>query len=58
MLWLRYKEPKGLNSKLLLQALSCAPAPIASASADFHFAAAVAQFGMLLRQSEQRGTAT
>jgi len=55
---LRYKEPKGLIIKLISQALSGAPAPIASASADFRFAAAVAQFGMLLRQSEQRGTAT
>ncbi|MBH8558823.1 vWA domain-containing protein [Hymenobacter negativus] len=55
---LRYKEPQGGSSKLLAQALTGAPAPIASASADFRFAAAVAQFGMLLRQSEQRGTAT
>ena len=55
---LRYKEPKGISSKLLSQTLSGSPAPIASASADFRFAAAVAQFGMLLRQSEQRGTAT
>lgn len=55
---LRYKEPQGRSSKLLAQALTGAPAPIAAASADFRFAAAVAQFGMLLRQSEQRGTAT
>ena len=55
---LRYKEPRGLSSKLLTQALTGAPAPLASASADFRFAAAVAQFGLLLRQSEQRGTAT
>jgi Ca-activated chloride channel family protein len=55
---LRYKEPQGHTSKLLLQALAGAPAGIEKASPDFRFAAAVAQFGMLLRQSEQRGTAT
>ncbi|MBF9235880.1 von Willebrand factor type A domain-containing protein [Hymenobacter sp. BT683] len=55
---LRYKEPQGNSSKLLTQALTGAPAAIASASPDFRFSAAVAQFGMLLRQSEQRGTAT
>ena len=55
---LRYKQPQGLVSKLLTQPLAGAPQPLAKASADFRFAAAVAQFGMLLRQSEQRGTAT
>ena len=55
---LRYKEPQGSRSQLLTQALSGQSAPMASSSADFRFAAAVAQFGMLLRQSEQRGTAT
>ena len=55
---LRYKEPQGNSSKLLAQALGGAPTSIEQASPDFRFAAAVAQFGMLLRQSEQRGTAT
>ncbi|WP_210514339.1 vWA domain-containing protein [Hymenobacter terricola] len=55
---LRYKEPQGNSSKLMAQALTSAPGTIATASPDFRFAAAVAQFGMLLRQSEQRGTAT
>ena len=55
---LRYKEPQGSTSKLLAQALSGAPVAIGQASPDFRFAAAVAQFGMLLCQSEQRGTAT
>ncbi|MBD2723480.1 vWA domain-containing protein [Hymenobacter armeniacus] len=55
---LRYKEPQGSTSKLLSQALASTPTSIEKASADFRFAAAVAQFGMLLRQSEQRGTAT
>ena len=55
---LRYKEPQGRTSKLLARPLVGAATPIATASADLRFAAAVAQFGMLLRQSEQRGTAT
>jgi Ca-activated chloride channel family protein len=55
---LRYKEPHGLLSKLLAQPLAGAAVPIAQASADQQFAAAVAEFGLLLRQSEQRGTAT
>ncbi|WP_310396498.1 von Willebrand factor type A domain-containing protein [Hymenobacter sp.] len=55
---LRYKEPQGSTSKLLAQPLVGAAGSIEKASVDFRFAAAVAQFGMLLRQSEQRGTAT
>ncbi|MDO7875154.1 von Willebrand factor type A domain-containing protein [Hymenobacter sp. ASUV-10] len=55
---LRYKEPQGSTSKLLSQPLTGAAASIEKASTDFRFAAAVAQFGMLLRQSEQRGAAT
>ncbi|MGI4760991.1 MAG: YfbK domain-containing protein [Janthinobacterium lividum] len=55
---LRYKEPHGLQSKLLAQPLAGPAAPIEQASADQQFAAAVAEFGQLLRQSEQRGTAT
>jgi Ca-activated chloride channel family protein len=51
---LRYQLPQGSASRLL-----AGPAvPIAQASADQQFAAAVAEFGLLLRQSEQRGTAT
>jgi Ca-activated chloride channel family protein len=55
---LRYKEPQGSASKLLAQPLAGAAVAIAQASADQQFAAAVAEFGLLLRQSEQRGTAT
>ena len=55
---LRYKEPQGSASKLLARPLTGAAAPIAQASTDQQFAAAVAEFGLLLRQSEQRGTAT
>jgi Ca-activated chloride channel family protein len=50
----RYKEPTGSTSRLITQ-------PVESRgrdrlSADFRFAAAVAGFGMLLRESEYRGT--
>ena len=55
---LRYKQPQGSTSQLLTQPLAGTATPIAQASADQQFAAAVAEFGMLLRQSEQRGTAT
>jgi Ca-activated chloride channel family protein len=55
---LRYKEPQGSASRLLAQPLAGAAVPIVQASADQQFAAAVAEFGLLLRQSEQRGTAT
>ncbi|MET4074161.1 von Willebrand factor type A domain-containing protein [Hymenobacter sp. UYCo722] len=55
---LRYKEPQSNTSKLLAQPLVGTATSIEQASPDFRFAAAVAQFGMLLRQSEQRGTAT
>ncbi|QIX61572.1 DUF3520 domain-containing protein [Hymenobacter sp. BT18] len=55
---LRYKEPQGLTSKLLTHSLAGAARPIEKASENLRFAAAVAQFGMLLRQSDYRGTAT
>lgn len=55
---LRYQAPEGGTSHLLAQPLTGAAAPIARASADQQFAAAVAEFGLLLRQSAQRGTAT
>ncbi|AHJ99740.1 vWA domain-containing protein [Hymenobacter swuensis] len=55
---LRYKEPQGLASRLLAVPLAGAARPLAEASENLRFAAAVAQFGMLLRQSEHRGTAT
>ena len=55
---LRYQEPRGSASRLLTQPLAGAAMPLTQASADQQFAAAVAEFGLLLRQSEQRGTAT
>jgi Ca-activated chloride channel homolog len=55
---LRYQAPEGGASRLLAQPLTGAAQPIGQASGDQQFAAAVAQFGLLLRQSAQRGTAT
>jgi Ca-activated chloride channel family protein len=55
---LRYQAPEGGDSRLLAQPLTGVAQPIGQASSDQQFAAAVAQFGLLLRQSAQRGTAT
>jgi Ca-activated chloride channel family protein len=51
---LRYKEPTGAESKLL--SFSVDRAHASALSADFRFAAAVARFGMLLRDSKYRGS--
>ena len=53
---LRYKQPDGDASKLLEYPLSDRGGSFASASPDFQFAAAVASFGMILRNSDHRGT--
>lgn len=53
----RYKAPKEETSKLITRTLSSTPGP-AITSNDFRFAAAVAEFGMLLRSSDYKGTAT
>ena len=55
---LRYKEPAGSVSKLLEFPLSDHGGAFADASADFRFAAAVAEFGMILRGSPHRGAAS
>jgi Ca-activated chloride channel family protein len=52
---LRYKLPTSNTSKPLDIQVRDRQTPIASASADFRFAAAVASFGMLLRQSPNKG---
>jgi Ca-activated chloride channel family protein len=49
----RYKEPHGETSKLLQQAIVDRPG---QPSADLTFASAVAGFGMLLRDSEFKGS--
>jgi len=55
---LRWKAPDGDESKPLAVAVAAGVTPLAEASADARFAAAVAAFGMLLRDSEHRGNAS
>jgi Ca-activated chloride channel family protein len=55
---LRYKKPDGDKSELLERPVTDSNAAFASASPDFKFAAAVAEFGMLLRDSEHKGNGT
>jgi Ca-activated chloride channel family protein len=55
---IRYKEPTGFFSKKLEFPLVDAQGGFANASDDFKFAAAVAGFGMLLRDSTHKGSAT
>ncbi|MBK7779809.1 MAG: von Willebrand factor type A domain-containing protein [Ardenticatenia bacterium] len=52
---LRYKTPDGETSKLLEAPIKDRGDSLREASTDFHFAAAVAAFGMVLRDSEHRG---
>ncbi len=55
---LRYKEPNDSNSKLLTQGLLDRGNSIENASDNLRFAAAVAQFGLLLRDSRYKGSAS
>jgi Ca-activated chloride channel family protein len=48
----RYKQPDGDVSKMSLAVVQDKPIAFNSASVDFRFASAVAEFGMLLRNSE------
>jgi Ca-activated chloride channel family protein len=55
---LRYKEPERSTSKLVEVLVRDDGGNFPSASRDFRFAAAVAEFGMLLRNSPHRGAAS
>lgn len=55
---LRYKEPDGETSQEIVAGLHDVDRQFAAASDDYRFAAAVATFGMLLRQSRFAGDAT
>jgi Ca-activated chloride channel family protein len=55
---LRYKEPDGDVSKLIKVGVKDDGKDFSRASVDFKFAAAVASFGMLLRDSPHKGSAT
>ena len=52
---LRYKEPEGEKSELLERAFADNGAPFSNSPADLKFAAAVAEFGMILRDSPHKG---
>ncbi len=55
---IRSKEPEGEKSVLSEYTVKNTPKKFLSASADFKFAAAVAAFGMVLRDSPYKGTST
>jgi Ca-activated chloride channel family protein len=48
----RYKQPDGDTSRLMVERLHDQDRTMAQVSQEFRFAAAVAQFGLLLRDSE------
>jgi len=55
---LRYKQPEGTTSKLIEVPLNDDARRIEDASAEFQFTAAVAGFGLLLRESSYAGQLT
>jgi Ca-activated chloride channel homolog len=55
---IRYKEPEGRKSRQQQWTLVDRGQGLSAASGDFRFAAAVASFGMLLRDSADKGAAT
>lgn len=54
---LRYKQPEGKESKLIEFALKDRGGQFNSASPEFQFSSAVVAFGLVLRNSEHRGSA-
>lgn len=52
---LRYKQPDGAVSRAMETAVTDGGLPFAKASTDFRFAAAIAEFGMLLNNSRHKG---
>jgi Ca-activated chloride channel family protein len=55
---IRYKDPEGSESRLVEMPLVDRGTAFSNASADFRFASAVAGFGMILRDSAYKGSAT
>jgi Ca-activated chloride channel homolog len=55
---LRYKKPDGDRSELVERAVTDTGGNFGNAPVDLKFAAAVAEFGMILRDSEYRGNGT
>jgi Ca-activated chloride channel family protein len=60
LMWvkLRYKEPDADQSQLLEHPIFAVPLQLQQTTDNYRFSAAVAAFGMLLRDSEHRGEAT
>jgi Ca-activated chloride channel homolog len=54
----RYKAPDGELSKMIEHTVKDAPIHLSRTSENFRFAAAVAQFGLLLRNSEYKSNAS
>ncbi len=54
---LRYKAPNGTTSQLIQEPVVDKTVKLAQASDNFKFSAAVAAFGMVLRESEYKGNA-
>ena len=54
---LRYKSPQGKKSQLMVTPVVDTSTDLGQTSNDFRFSAAVAQFGLLLRQSKHKGQA-
>jgi Ca-activated chloride channel family protein len=52
---IRYKQPDGKTSKLLSQPVKSGVTALAQTTVDFRWAVAVAGFGMMLRESPNRG---
>ena len=52
---LRYKQPTGTKSMLISTVINDSDTPLMQSSDNFRWAAAVAEFGMLLRDSEFKG---
>jgi Ca-activated chloride channel family protein len=55
---LRYKKPDGDKSELLERAVTDTDGKFENAPVDLKFAAAVAEFGMILRDSDHKGNGT
>jgi Ca-activated chloride channel homolog len=55
---LRYKDPQGSESRLISRPVIDRGVALAQTSADFRFAAAVAEWGMLLRSSQHKAQAS
>ncbi|MBU1355425.1 MAG: von Willebrand factor type A domain-containing protein [Candidatus Edwardsbacteria bacterium] len=55
---LRYKDPDGNKSRLITKAIYDDKAEMAKMPEDLRFASAVAEFGLLLRDSEHKGNSS